>query len=119
MAPEQVIGCASAESDIYSLAKVVIEMIAGQKLSILLPDAGLDLAQRVRELLAGMADYPVSSSSIDLLTAALEFEPSRRPRSALAFVEDIARGMEAGATGKVSSEATSGSSPSDDGAAGE
>ncbi len=50
MAPEQAIGYAEASTDIYSLAKVVIEMLTGRQLKLLLPDAALDLPGRVREL---------------------------------------------------------------------
>jgi serine/threonine-protein kinase len=54
MAPEQAIGYAGPSSDIYSLAKLTIEMLAGRRLSYLLPDASLDLPDRVRELLTGL-----------------------------------------------------------------
>jgi serine/threonine protein kinase len=93
MAPEQAIGYADASSDIYSLAKVVIEMLTGQRLSALLPDASMDLPARVRELLA-QASFALSAASIDLIGAALEFDPFRRPKSAMEFAVTVARDLE-------------------------
>jgi len=55
MAPEQAIGYADVTTDIYNLAKVLLEMLTGARLSDLLPDASMDLPNRVRELLAGLA----------------------------------------------------------------
>jgi eukaryotic-like serine/threonine-protein kinase len=92
MAPEQAIGFALPASDIYSLAKILLEMLTGQRLSTLLPDAALDLPERVRELAGGL---PVrfSEESIDLLGAALEFDPLRRPADAQSFAEPIVRDL--------------------------
>jgi tRNA A-37 threonylcarbamoyl transferase component Bud32 len=92
MAPEQAIGFALPASDIYSLAKILLEMLTGQRLSTLLPDAALDLPERVRELAGGL---PVrfSEESIDLLGAALEFDPLRRPQDAQLFAEPIVRDL--------------------------
>jgi tRNA A-37 threonylcarbamoyl transferase component Bud32 len=92
MAPEQSIGHADSSTDIYSLAKIVIEMLTGQRLSTLLPDASMDLPDRVRELLAGL-NLGFSSSSIDLISSALEFDPSRRPKSANAFASQVAKDL--------------------------
>ena len=92
MAPEQAIGFALPASDIYSLTKILLEMLTGQRLSTLLPDAALDLPERVRELVGGL---PVrfSVESIDLLGAALEFDPLRRPPDAQLFAEPIVRDL--------------------------
>jgi tRNA A-37 threonylcarbamoyl transferase component Bud32 len=92
MAPEQSIGFADSSTDIYSLAKIVIEMLTGQRLSTLLPDASMDLPERVRELLAKL-NVGLSPSSIDLISSALEFDPSRRPKSASAFANQIAKDL--------------------------
>ncbi len=92
MAPEQSIGYADSSTDIYSLAKVVIEMLTGQRLSTLLPDASMDLPERVRELLTGL-NLGLSSVSVELMSSALEFDPSRRPKSAIAFASQIARDL--------------------------
>jgi tRNA A-37 threonylcarbamoyl transferase component Bud32 len=92
MAPEQSIGFADSSTDIYSLAKIVIEMLTGQRLSTLLPDASMDLPERVRELLAKL-NVGLSTSSIDLISSALEFDPSRRPKSASAFANQIAKDL--------------------------
>jgi serine/threonine protein kinase len=92
MAPEQAIGYADASTDIYSFAKVVIEMLTGQRLSTLLPDASMDLPQRVRGLLTSLP-FSLSPGSIDCLSAALEFDPSRRPKNALDFATGIAHDL--------------------------
>jgi tRNA A-37 threonylcarbamoyl transferase component Bud32 len=98
MAPEQAIGFATPASDVYSLAKILLEMLTGQRLSVLLPDAALDLPDRVRELVRALP-VPLSGQSIDLLGSALEFDPSRRPQSALLFAEPIARDLAAAPRG--------------------
>jgi serine/threonine-protein kinase len=89
MAPEQALGHAGPEADIYSLAKVLIEMLTGQRLVLLLPDATLDLPERVREMLAAQS-FGLTAPAIDVLASALEFDPHRRPQNALAFAEQIA-----------------------------
>ncbi len=96
MAPEQVIGYADASSDVYSLAKLAIEMLAGNRLSRLLPEASIDLPSRVRELLKGL-DVPLSPETIDTLARALEFDPSKRPRRAGSLVDPLADDLESGA----------------------
>jgi tRNA A-37 threonylcarbamoyl transferase component Bud32 len=89
MAPEQAIGYATNSTDIYSLTKVLVEMIAGERLSVLLPDAAMDLPQRVYELLERL---PVSLSpeSLKLISSALEFDPGQRPHDVRAFASCIA-----------------------------
>jgi len=94
MAPEQAIGFATPASDVYSLAKILLDMLTGQRLSTLLPNATLDLPDRVRELVRGLP-IPLSGQSIDLLGSALEFDPSRRPQSAMLFAEPIVRDLSA------------------------
>jgi len=89
MAPEQSIGFADSSTDIYSLTKIVIEMLTGKRLSELLPDASMDLPERVSELLGGL-QVNLSTASIELMSAALEFDPSRRPKSASEFATQIA-----------------------------
>lgn len=92
MAPEQAIGHAQASSDIYSLARVLLEMLTGRQLKELLPGAALDLPQQVAALLDGLS-LPLSAASIALISAALEFDPMRRPSSARAFAHVIARDL--------------------------
>jgi tRNA A-37 threonylcarbamoyl transferase component Bud32 len=92
MAPEQAIGYAQPSSDIYSLAKLVIEMLTGRGLSELLPDAALDLPERVRDLSRSL-DISLSEDSIDMLAAALEFDPSRRPPAVVPFASPIVRDL--------------------------
>jgi serine/threonine protein kinase len=98
MAPEQAIGFATPASDVYSLAKILLEMLTGQRLSTLLPNAALDLPDRVREMVRGLP-IPFSGQSVDLLGSALEFDPSRRPQSAMLFAEPIARDLSAAPRG--------------------
>jgi streptogramin lyase len=86
MAPEQAVGYAAPSSDIYSLAKLVIEMLTGRQLRDLLPDAALDLPERVRELAGTL---PLSKSAIDMLASALEFDPARRPSVASVFANPL------------------------------
>jgi ligand-binding sensor domain-containing protein/tRNA A-37 threonylcarbamoyl transferase component Bud32 len=92
MAPEQAVGFAIPASDIYSLSKILLEMLTGQRLSTLLPNAGLDLPDRVRELARGLP-IRFSEQSLDLLAAALEFDPTRRPQDAQGFAEPIVRDL--------------------------
>jgi tRNA A-37 threonylcarbamoyl transferase component Bud32 len=93
MAPEQSIGYADSSTDIYSLAKIVIEMLTGHRLSTLLPDASMDLPERVSGLLLG-SKIGMSRNSADLISAALEFDPSNRPKSAAEFASSIAMDLE-------------------------
>jgi hypothetical protein len=93
MAPEQAIGYADASSDIYSLAKILIEMLTRQRLSGLFPDASIDLPMRVREFLS-QPDFMFSNASINLMSQALEFDPLRRPQDAKEFSTVIARDLE-------------------------
>jgi serine/threonine-protein kinase len=92
MAPEQSIGYADSSTDIYSLAKIVIEMLTGQRLSTLLPDASMDLPDRVRELLTGLRLH-LSSCSIEVISSALEFDPARRPKGANEFARQLAEDL--------------------------
>jgi tRNA A-37 threonylcarbamoyl transferase component Bud32 len=96
MAPEQAIGYAEPSSDIYSLAKLVIEMLTGRSLSDLLPDAAIDLPDRVRELLPGLGTN-LSQDSIHMLAKALEFDPARRPHLAEAFAHPIVHDLDSDA----------------------
>ena len=93
MAPEQAIGYAEPSSDIYSLAKVVIEMLTGRQLKDLLPDAAMDLPGRVRELARNL-EVNLSEDSAVMLAAALEFDPARRPSVAGLFAAPIIADLE-------------------------
>jgi len=93
MAPEQAIGYAQPSSDIYSLARIVIEMLTGRRVQELLPDAALDLPERVRELAGGLGKG-LSPESAALLGAALEFDPLRRPPAAGMFAAALAGDLE-------------------------
>jgi serine/threonine-protein kinase len=96
MAPEQAVGYADSSSDIYSLAKLVIEMLAGRSLSNLLPAATLELPDRVPELIKSLG-VKLSPNAVDLLSSALEFHPNRRPRAAGSFAGPIINDLESDA----------------------
>jgi tRNA A-37 threonylcarbamoyl transferase component Bud32 len=98
MAPEQAIGYADTSTDIYSLAKILIEMMTGKRLSTLLPDASMDLPDRVRELL-GRLPLGLSSASIELIATALVFDPAHRPKDAGLFADQIASDLERNSQG--------------------
>jgi hypothetical protein len=93
MAPEQAIGYADPSTDIYSLTKILIEMLTGERLSALLPDASMDLPDRVRELLTRLP-LGLSSLSIELIASALVFDPAHRPKKAGPFAFQIANDLE-------------------------
>jgi len=95
MAPEQAIGYAQPSSDIYSLAKLLLEMVTGQRLATLLPNASMDLPARVRELL-GSLPIPFSQNSVRLISGALEFDPSHRPGNVAEFTAAIVQDLEIG-----------------------
>ncbi len=94
MAPEQAVGYAEPSSDIYSLAKLVLEMLTGRQLKDLLPDAALDLPERVRVLARSLAVH-LSDESIEMLATALEFDPARRPRAVGVFAAPLVNDLEA------------------------
>jgi tRNA A-37 threonylcarbamoyl transferase component Bud32 len=94
MAPEQAVGYAEPSSDIYSLAKLVLEMLTGRQLKDLLPDAALDLPERVRGLARSTAVH-FSDESVEMLATALEFDPARRPRAAGAFAAPLVNDLTA------------------------
>ncbi len=93
MAPEQAIGYAEASSDIYSFAKLTIEMLTGRRLSQLLPNASINLPEDVQAFLPEQ-HLGLSEESIRMLAAALEFDPSRRPRNVNSFIRPILRDLE-------------------------
>jgi tRNA A-37 threonylcarbamoyl transferase component Bud32 len=111
MAPESVLGYAVAATDIYSLAKILIEMLTGQALIELVPDASVDLPERVRACLA-VKSLGLSESSLALISSAVEFHPSVRPNSAGLFADQIARDLDA-ANSPSGPSANPGPSPSD------
>lgn len=114
MAPEQAVGFATAASDIYSLAKILLEMLTGRRLTTLLPDAGMDLPEKVRNLLRAMP-FRLSEESVERLGSALEFDPARRPQAARELVEPIVRDLLAASSGRAASPCPS---PKDDESAG-
>jgi hypothetical protein len=67
-------------------------MLTGQRLSELLPDASMDLAVRIRELLI-KTPFGLSAASIDLIAEALEFDPPRRPKNAADFANRISEDL--------------------------
>ncbi len=107
MAPEQAIGYAQPSSDIYSLAKLVLELLTGRQLKHLLPNAAMDLPDRVREL-ARSLDANLSEDSIEMLAVSLEFDPARRPSVAGLFAVPLVRDLESNARRPVRQRGSSG-----------
>jgi serine/threonine protein kinase len=93
MAPEQVIGYADATTDIYSLAKVFLEMLTGLLWADLLPEATLDLPEQVRRYLTKYR-HLLTEESAEMIASALVFDPQRRPQSVSAFAEPIIRDLD-------------------------
>ncbi len=93
MAPEQVVGGVRPSGDIYSLAKVVIEMLIGERLALLLPNAALELPSQAAALLR-RSSIVLSEESVEMLVSSLEFDPARRPESATTFAAPIIRDLE-------------------------
>jgi len=94
MAPEHSIGYADASTDVYNLAKLIIEMLTARPFSSLLASAALDLPARVRALL-GTLPLGLSPPAIDLIATALEFHPSMRLQRAGDFANAIAADLQA------------------------
>ena len=93
MAPEQVIGYADASTDIYSLAKVLMEMITGLRWTELFPEATLDLPDRVRDYFkTNSASF--HADSIELVVSAMAFDPVKRPHDVSEFAKPIIRDLE-------------------------
>jgi len=95
MAPEQVIGYADAGTDIYSLAKIVMEMLTGLRWTELFQAATLDLPDQIRGYFATHRDV-FKEDSIDLLVAALAFDPANRPKDANEFARPLVRDLNDG-----------------------
>jgi serine/threonine protein kinase len=93
MAPEQVIGYADATTDIYSLAKVFMEMLTGLHWADLLPQATLDLPEQVRTYLTQHQSL-FTKESIEMVASSLMFDPERRPHSVATFVAPIIRDLD-------------------------
>jgi tRNA A-37 threonylcarbamoyl transferase component Bud32 len=93
MAPEQVIGYADATTDIYALAKVVMEMLTGSRWMDLLPEGTLDMPSFLRGYLA-TNPCGLGAESVEMLAAALAFDPARRPKDISAFAEPILQDLE-------------------------
>jgi serine/threonine-protein kinase len=95
MAPEQALGHAQPASDVFGLAKVVVEMLTGSAVAELLPGAALDLPARTPEMLRKFA-LPLSDESVRMTAGALQFDPSNRPSVGGQFARPIIRDLAAG-----------------------
>ena len=74
MAPDQALGHAQPASDIFSLAKLAIEMLTGERVSVLLPNAALDLPAQTSALLAEF------NLSLSQQSAAKQLQPKDCPK---------------------------------------
>lgn len=92
MAPEQALGYARPASDIFSLAKVVIEMLTGHQVSELLPNEALELPVLILETMVNLK-LNLSGESVQMLASALEFDPSKRPSVATQFATPLVRDL--------------------------
>jgi ligand-binding sensor domain-containing protein len=95
MAPEQVIGYADASTDIYSLAKVLLEMVTGVRWTEFLPEAKLDLPQQLREFFRGKPEL-FGANSIEMIVSALVFDPGGRPKDVILFAQPIVHDLKRG-----------------------
>jgi hypothetical protein len=93
MAPEQVIGYADASTDIYSLAKVVTEMITGLRWTELFPEASLDIPDQIRDYFARNSDT-LHADSVEQIVLAMAFDPAQRPKDVTEFAKAIIRDLE-------------------------
>src|SRR3984957_16394838 len=93
MPPHKAGGHAEAPSDVYSLSKVAIQMLAGGRVSHLLPKVYLELPDRVRALLCNLP-FKLSQDSINTLARALEFDPRKRPSVAKDLIDPLALDLE-------------------------
>jgi len=88
MAPEQVIGYADASTDIYSLAKVLLEMVTGLRWTEFLPEAKLDLPEQLRAFFREKPEL-FGAESIEMIVSALAFDPGGRPKDVIMFAQPI------------------------------
>ena len=89
MAPEQVVGFADASTDIFSLTKMLLEMLTGQRFSVLVPNPAIDLPDQVKRVLAvHCSELPEEARQ--QISAALAFDPTFRPHNALEFSQSLA-----------------------------
>jgi serine/threonine-protein kinase len=93
MAPEQVIGYADASTDIYSLTKIVMEMLTGLRWAELFPEATLDLPDRINDYFSRNSDI-FHADSIAQIVSAIAFDPAGRPKDVWAFATPIIRDLE-------------------------
>jgi serine/threonine protein kinase len=92
MAPEQVIGYADASTDIYSLAKVLLEMVTGVRWTEFLPEAKLDLPNQLRDFFHERPQM-FGSESVEMIVSALAFDPGSRPKDVILFAAPIIRDL--------------------------
>ncbi len=90
MAPEHTLGYADASTDIYSLAKVLVEMLYGSKVSALVPKPLLSFPAQLSKVLRS-TDPELSESAINLISSALDYSPVLRPRDIVSFSRAVAQ----------------------------
>jgi len=67
-------------------------MLAGERVSVLLPNAALDLPAQTPGLLVKY-NLGLSDESLQMLAAALQFDPAKRPNVASEFILPIVRDL--------------------------
>jgi serine/threonine-protein kinase len=90
LAPERWVGLASFRSDLYSLAAIAAEMLSGAPVAELGFYAGDPAAFR-RRVLSLRPSLP--PAALDLLGAALAYDPEARPADAEAFTRDLSHSL--------------------------
>jgi serine/threonine-protein kinase len=90
LAPERWVGLASSRSDVYSLAAVAAEMLSGASIADLGFCAGDPVAFRQRVMNRRPSLPP---AVLDLLSAALAYDPDARPSDAEGFTRDISQNL--------------------------
>ncbi len=92
MAPEHVLGFADEATDIFSMGKLAVEMLAGGRFSELASNGTIDLPGQARRVLAERCPN-LSEKVRDEIASAVAFDPALRPRRAGEFAKRVAQAL--------------------------